>query len=85
MYAIRSYYEYPNGLAELRDTLQFMTQLANTHTTRRFGAADSGPEDAPATAAPDARDEPDEPAGDTVVTANYEVGVAADFGRNNFV
>jgi len=68
--------EYPNGLAELRDTLQFMTQLANTHTTRRSGAADSGQEDAPAAVQ-------DEPAGEAVVTAvtgNYEVGVAADFG-----
>ena len=37
--------EYPSGLAELRDTLQFMTQLANTHTTRRFEADASGQED----------------------------------------
>jgi phosphomannomutase/phosphoglucomutase len=37
--------EYPSGLAELRDTLQFMIQLANTQTTRRFGTSDSGEED----------------------------------------
>jgi phosphomannomutase/phosphoglucomutase len=67
--------EYPSGLDELRDTLQFMTQLANRHTPRRFEAADAGQEAAPA-AVPDA----DEPAVETAVTGDYEVGVAADFG-----
>jgi len=61
--------EYPNGLAELRDTLQFMTQLANTHTTRRFGAVDTGQEDAP-----------DEPPGKGTDAGSDEAGVAADFG-----
>ena len=68
--------EYPNGLAELRDTLRFMTQLANTHTSRRFEAADSGPDGAPA-AEPD---EPDEPAVKTADAVDYEAGVRADFG-----
>jgi phosphomannomutase/phosphoglucomutase len=75
-------HEYPNGLAELRDTLRFMTQLANTHTTRRFGAADSGPEGAPAAEPdkPDKPDEPDEAAVRTAETVDYEAGVRADFG-----
>jgi phosphomannomutase/phosphoglucomutase len=71
--------EYPNGLAELRDTLRFMTQLANTHATRRFGAADSGPDGAPA-AEPDKPDEPDEAAVKTADAVDYEAGVRADFG-----
>jgi phosphomannomutase/phosphoglucomutase len=64
--------EYPSGLAELRDTIQFMTQLANAHTTRRFEAVTTGQEGAPV--------EPGEPADEAADVDDYEPGVAADFG-----
>jgi len=64
--------EYPSGLAELRDTLQFMTQLANTQTTRRFETIDSGQEEGMSVAG----DTPDEGTG--LQDSKYE-GVA-DFG-----
>jgi phosphomannomutase/phosphoglucomutase len=64
--------EYPSGLTELRDTIRFMTQLANAHTTRRFEAVGFGQEGAPA--------EPGEPAEEAAHAGDYEPGVAADFG-----
>jgi len=64
--------EYPSGLAELRDTLQFMTQLANAHTPRRIEPTDSEPADTPPEAV--------EPAEETAPVHDYEAGVAADFG-----
>ncbi len=68
--------EYPSGLAELSNTMQFMTQLANAHTTRRFEAVDSGKAGVPSAAA-----EPEpEPAEETTAAGDYETGVAADFG-----
>lgn len=38
--------EYPSGLLELRDTLQFMTQLAISHTSRRSETLSSEQDDA---------------------------------------
>jgi phosphomannomutase/phosphoglucomutase len=64
--------EYPSGLAELRDTMQFMSQLASAHTTRRFESTDSGQADTPSEAV--------EPAEETVPARDYEAGVVADFG-----
>jgi phosphomannomutase/phosphoglucomutase len=64
--------EYPSGLAEMRDTIQFMTQLANAHTTRRFEAVGVGQEGAPA--------EPGESTEEAAHAGNYEPGVMADFG-----
>jgi phosphomannomutase/phosphoglucomutase len=66
--------EYPSGLAELRDTMQFMTQLANKHTSRRVDAVDSEQEDTRAAG------QPHEPAEETADIRDYEAGKAADFG-----
>ncbi len=64
--------EYPSGLAELQGTLQFMTQLANAHTTRKFTAVSSGQEVSP--------DIPDEPLEEAVDAGDFETGMPADFG-----
>jgi phosphomannomutase/phosphoglucomutase len=64
--------EYPSGLAELQGTLQFMTQLANAHTTRKFTAVSAGQEFT--------ADMPDELLEEAVDTGAFETGVPADFG-----
>ncbi|MGD8875702.1 MAG: phosphomannomutase/phosphoglucomutase, partial [Gammaproteobacteria bacterium] len=64
--------EYPGGLAELRGTIQFMTQLVNAQTTRKFDVADTRQETAAAM--------PDEVAEDAAATGEYEAGAVADFG-----
>ena len=64
--------EYPGGLAELQGSIQFMTQLAKAHTTRKFEVAGIGQEGAPA--------EPGEPAEEAARAGDYAPGVAADFG-----
>jgi phosphomannomutase/phosphoglucomutase len=65
--------EYPGGLAELQDTIRFMTQLVNAHTTRKFDAADVRQERQV--------DVPDEVAADAAgVEGDEDTGGVADFG-----
>jgi phosphomannomutase/phosphoglucomutase len=65
--------EYPSGLAELQGTIQFMTQLANAHTTRKFDAVDARQEQA--------AEVPDEVTADAADAGDYDdTGGVADFG-----
>jgi len=64
---------YPGGLAELRDTMQFMIQLANSPTGQKPVDSDAG------TAVADTPT-PEVAAGEPVaVSRDYEAGIAADF------
>jgi phosphomannomutase/phosphoglucomutase len=65
--------EYPSGLRELQGTVQFMTQLANAHTTRKFDAVDVRQERS--------ADVPDEVATEASGAEDYaDAGGVADFG-----